>query len=190
MNIKNKFLTISAVFIAMVSPALCQNEIKPGKAVQVTIKGVPAAEQAKIDGQYSVTDGGVISMPYIGAIRAAGMRPGDLAASIESRYRAEGIYRTPTIQVFASSTDTMDKPFVTVGGQVRKTGPVEFTQGLTLYQAVQSAGGATEFGTVKRVVLTRNGSQKTYDITQTQFMSIPLYPSDTIEVPQKNMFGR
>jgi protein involved in polysaccharide export with SLBB domain len=189
MNFSKTCLVISGLF-ALVGSALAQNEIKPGKAVQVTIKGVPASEQAKIDGQYSVTDGGVISMPYIGTVRAAGLRPGDLAASIESRYRAEGIYRTPTIQVFASSTDTMDKPFVTVGGQVRKTGPVEFTQGLTLYQAVQAAGGATEFGTVKRVVLTRNGSQRTYDITQTQFMSIPLYPSDTIEVPQKNILGR
>lgn len=185
---KKLILSLSALLVFSF-PAFSQNEIKAGKAVQITIKGVPSTEQAKIDGQYSVTDTGIINMPYIGAIRAVGLRPGDLAAAIQARYRNEGIYRTPTIQVFASSTDTMDKPFVTVGGQVRRTGPVEFTQGLTLYQAIQSAGGATEFGSVKRVTLYRNGTSKRYDVTQPASMRIPLQPSDTIEVPQKNMLG-
>ena len=179
--------------VAIVSPAILysQSEIKPGKAVNITIKGVPAEEQAKIDGQYSVTDGGVINMPYIGPIRAAGLRPGDLAANIQSSYRAQGIYRTPTIQVFSNAVGTsVDEQEVTIGGEVRKTGPVKFTLGLTLYQAIQAAGGANDFGTLKRVILFRDGSQKRYDVTQPQFMTIPLEPSDTIQVPLKNLFGQ
>ena len=102
MNLRKMFAVLVALF-ALMAPAFSQSEIKAGKAIQITIKGVPAEEQAKIDGQYSVTDGGVVNMPYIGAIRAAGMRPGDLAATIQARYRSEGIYRTPTIQVFSSA---------------------------------------------------------------------------------------
>ena len=189
MNLKG-ILTIAAAVFSLAAPAIAQNEIKAGRAVQVTIKGVPPEEQQKIDGNYSVTDGGLINLPYIGAVRAAGLRPGDLAASIQASYKSQGIYRTPTIQVFASSTDALDKPIVTVGGQVRRTGPVEFTQGLTLYQAIQAAGGANEFGSVKRVILYRGGQRKQYDVTQSQFMRIPLEPSDTIEVPQKNIIGQ
>ena len=189
MNFK-KLLFGFSLLSSFAMPAYSQNEIKPGKAIQITIGGVPTEEQSKINGQYSISDSGVISMPYIGSIRAAGLRPADLAASIQASYRAQGIYRTPTIQVFASSTDTMDKPFVTVGGFVRKTGPVEFTQGLNLYQAIQSAGGANEFGSLKRVTLFRGGKSKTYDLTQPQFMRIQLEPSDTIDVPQKNWLGQ
>ncbi len=189
MNLR-KIVAAVAALVCLVTPAFAQTEIKPGKAVNISIKGVPVEEQQKIDGPYSVTDTGVVNMPYIGAIRAAGLRPGELAAAIQATYKSQGIYRNPTIQVFASSVDTLEKPMVTVGGQVRRPGPVEYTQGLTLYQAIQAAGGATEFGTVTRIVLYRGGKSQRYNVEQEQFKRIPLEPSDTIEVPQKNIIGR
>ena len=42
---------------------------------------------------------------------------------------------------------------------------------------------------MKRVKLFRGGQQTVYDLTKAQFMSIPVEPNDTIEVPQKNMLG-
>jgi protein involved in polysaccharide export with SLBB domain len=184
-----KILTAFLAMLLFAVPAFSQ-EIKPGKAVQITIQGVPLEEQQKINGQYSVTDGGTISMPMLGAVRAAGLRPGDLAANIQARYKSEGIYRNPTIQVFATEQGmTVNEELVTVGGQVRRPGPVKYSRDLTLYQAIQAAGGATEFGSLKRVTLFRGSSQKRYDVTQSQFMNIPLQPSDTIDVPQKTAFG-
>lgn len=191
MNIKKLFAALMMAF-AFAGPALAQSEIKAGKALQITIQGVPTEEQQKINGQYMVTDGGTISMPLLQSpIRAAGMNPGSLASVIQSRYKSEGIYRNPTIQVFSNAEGAgVDKQFVTVGGQVRRPGPVEYSRELTLYQAIQAAGGATEFGTLKRVILLRGGKGRAYDASQTQFMNIPLSPSDTIEVPQKNWMGR
>jgi protein involved in polysaccharide export with SLBB domain len=84
----------------------------------------------------------------------------------------------------------VDEQVVYIGGQVRKTGPVAFVKGLTLYQAIQAGGGPTEFGSIKRVKLFRGGSQKLYDLTKAQFMRIPLEPNDTIEVPEKNLLGQ
>ena len=63
------------------------------------------------------------------------------------------------------------------------------TKGLTLYQAIQAAGGATEFGSMKRVKLFRNGRQTLYNLTDSKAMGISVQPNDTIEVPQKNMLG-
>lgn len=190
MNLRKVFAALATVFL-LAFPASAQNVIKAGKAIQITIQGVPLEEQQKINGQYSVTDGGTISLPMLnGPIRAAGLRPGDLQNIIQSRYKGEGIYRNPTIQVFATGEgSTVNEEMVTVGGQVRRTGPVKYTSDLTLYQAIQAAGGANEFGSLKRVTLMRNGVVKRYDVTQSQFMNIPLQPNDTIDVPQKTILG-
>lgn len=190
MNMKKLIAVVALVFASML-PALSQSEIKPGRALQITIQGVPAEERSKFDGQYMVTDNGMINLPHLNPIRAVGLRPGDLANVIQTRYKSEGIYRNPTIQVFSNAEGAgVDQQLVTIGGQVRRPGPVAYSRELTLYQAIQAAGGATEFGSLKRVVLYRGGKGRRYDVTQPQFMNIPLSPSDTIEVPQKTMLGQ
>lgn len=189
MNLKTIFTAIITALLLSI-PAFSQAEIKAGRAIQITIQGVPTDEKAKIDGMYPVGVNGTINMPFLnGTLRAAGMFPEDLALSIENAYKREQIYRNPTIQVFASSADVLDEQQVHVGGRVRTPGPTKFNDGLTLYQAVQAAGGATEFGSMKRVKLFRGGQQRQYDLTQAKFMQIPLRPGDTIEVPQKTITG-
>jgi protein involved in polysaccharide export with SLBB domain len=91
--------------------------------------------------------------------------------------------------VISNRDNSINEQTVYLGGQVRAPGPKAFTKGLTLYQAIQAAGGATEFGSMKRVKLFRGSRQTTYDLTKSQFMSIPVQPNDTVEVPQKNMIG-
>ena len=157
----------------------------------VSIQGVPSEEKGRIDGSYPVSDAGMINMPFIGQVRAAGLRNEDLAISLQNRYKSAGIYNNPTIQVVTNRENAgVDEQVVYLGGQVRKTGQVPFVRGLTLYQAIQAAGGPTEFGSIKRVKLFRGGNQKLYDITKTQFMRIPLEPNDTIEVPEKTIFNQ
>lgn len=186
MNLKRIVAGLLALFCMSVS-VLAQ--IQPGRAIQITVSGVPTEEKARFDPIYPVSEAGTINMPFIGQVRAAGLRAEQLASALESRYKSAGIYRNPTFQVIDSSSKTLEQQVVVVGGQVRKTGPVPYNRNLTLYQAIQNAGGATEFGSMKRVKLIRAGQQKQYDLTQLQFMQIPLEPDDTIEVPQKTPWG-
>jgi protein involved in polysaccharide export with SLBB domain len=187
MNLKN---LITALFAWLCLSASLLGQIQAGKPVVITILGVPAQEKSAIDGTYPVSDGGTINMPYLGLIRAAGVRSEDLSITLQSRYRAAGIYTNPTIQVISTAEGgTINQQQVFIGGQVRRSGPVPFSNDLTLWQAVQAAGGPTEFGSMKRVKLLRGGAQKTYDLTQPQFMRIPLRPNDAIEVPQKTPWG-
>ncbi len=79
---------------------------------------------------------------------------------------------------------------VTVGGQVRAPGPVRHTDKLTLYTAIQAARGATEFGSMKRVKLLRDGKPEIYDATDDTEMQTPLKPGDVVIVPQKTLFGK
>jgi polysaccharide export outer membrane protein len=180
-----KFLLKTCLLLALAAlPAFGQIQI--GKSITITVLGVPTEEKGRIDGAYPVADNGTINMPFIGQVRAAGLRPEVLAATLESRYRSAQIYRNPTFQVVASTEGSMlEDSVVHIGGQVGRTGPVKYTRGLTLYQAIQAAGGPTPFGTLKRVKVLRAGKQRQYDLTQLQFMQIPLEPNDTVEVPQK-----
>lgn len=165
------------------------SQIEAGKAIQITISGVPSEEKGRIDGIYPVSDAGFINMPFIDTVRAAGLRNEDLAVSLQSRYKSLGIYTNPTIQVISNTGNSINEQTVYLGGQVRGPGPKAFTKGLTLYQAIQAAGGATEFGSMKRVKLFRGGRQTEYDLTKSQYMNVPVQPNDTIEVPQKGILG-
>jgi tetratricopeptide (TPR) repeat protein/secreted protein with Ig-like and vWFA domain len=80
-------------------------------------------------------------------------------------------------------------PQINIGGQVETAGPQEFKKGMTLGDAVASAGGATVFGSTKRVRVYRDGKAQTYDLTDESLAGIELQPNDTIEMPQKNWMG-
>ncbi|MCP5533839.1 MAG: polysaccharide biosynthesis/export family protein [Akkermansiaceae bacterium] len=186
MNLRSLLLCLLAV-CGFATPVLSQ--IQPGRAIQISISGVPPEETQRINQIYPVSESGMVNMPFIGKVNAAGLRAEQLASSLESRYKSAGIYRNPTFQVIDSSQKTIEEQVIVVGGQVQRPGPVPYTRTLTLYQAIQAGGGATPFGSMKRVKLFRGGKQKQYDLTKSQFMHIPLEPNDTIEVPQKTVLG-
>ncbi len=187
---KYRFPVLSLLLLLGLTTIL-NAQIRTGSSVQISIMGVPQEEKTKIDSMYFVASNGTINMPFIGTIRAAGKRPEVLAAAIQSSYRAAQIYTNPTIQVVSTAEEGgVQEQRVHLGGQVRTPGPIPFTKGLTIYQAVQTAGGTTEFGSQRRVKLYRNGKISTLDITDPQYMRVPLQPNDTIEVERKNWLGR
>ena len=183
-------LLIIAALASLASIASAQSTISAGRAIEIRIQGVPTEEMSRVNNTYPVSDGGYIRMPFIGNIRAAGKRPDSLAQSIEAAYKSAQIYTNPTVQVLASSDETLAEHVVTVGGYVQRPGPVKYVRGLTLYNAVQSGGGATPFGSMHRVRLIRNGRLREYDLFKTEAKGVLVEPSDTIEIPQKNIFGR
>ncbi len=188
MNTKYLLATLF-VFCSVISSLFSQ--IESGTSVQITIMGVPVEEKGKIDALYPVFSNGTINLPYIGIIRAAGMQPETLAAAIQREYRNAEIYTNPTIQVISTAEGAgVREQLVHVGGEVRRPGPIKFNNNLTLYQAVQAAGGESEFGSVRRVILYRSGKSQTLDLREAKNKSITLQPEDTIEVPAKDIFGR
>lgn len=165
-------------------------QIRAGKSVNITISGVPEQDRATITNTYPVSESGMINMPYIGQVRAAGLRNDQLASALQERYKSSGYYTHPTIQVLSNAIDTTpDTEIVTVGGDVRVPGPRPYSKDLTLWGAIQGAGGANEFGSMRRVRVYRNGVSKTYDVTKPQFKQIPLQRNDSIEVPRKTPWG-
>lgn len=185
-----KYLLKSILLLVCFS-AQAFSQIQVGKPVEIKIQGVPAEEKGRIDGTYTVSGSGSINMPFIGQVQAAGMSPESLQITLQNRFKSDGIYTNPTIQVISTQEQgVITQQTVTVGGEVRRPGPVPYARELTLWMAIQAAGGATEFGARNRVTLYRGGTSKQYDTSKAQFMSIPLQPNDTVEVPQKNFLGK
>lgn len=185
---KHLFVLLACLF-GLLPAVNAQSTISAGRAIEIRIQGVPATETTLINNTYPVSESGTIRMPFVGSIRAAGLSPQQLAVSIEAAYRAAEIYTRPTIQVFASTDETIAKLRLTVGGQVKSPGPVEYVRDMTLNDAVQAARGPTEFGAMKRVQLIRGKDRKEYNLSDPKHMSILVQPNDTIMVPQKNWTG-
>lgn len=187
MNLKNLFLALFAMILVSTHASA---QIRAGKAINITISNVPAEDKATVNGTYPVSDSGTINMPMIGTVHAAGLSSAALQSTLQERYKSAEIYTNPTIQVLVDAEGAnVAQESVTVGGQVRKPGPVVYSRELTLWQAIQNAGGATEFGSMHRVKLFRDGKMKQYDVTKAQYMAIPLQRNDTIDVPQKTAWG-
>lgn len=88
----------------------------------------------------------------------------------------------------AENTPQPNTSGVVVGGAVNSPQTIE-KENLTLAEAIVRAGGATEFGSKKRVRVHRDGEIQTYDLTNKELQEVILQPGDNVEVPQKNWFG-
>ena len=176
--------------LMMGSAALQAGSIEADQAVDIVVQGVPPSEGARLNGKYPVSGSGYIHMWEVGQIKAAGVDTSTLARRIEAAYKNAEIYTNPTFQVFSSSADVLKQQMVTVGGKVNSPGPKPYRKGMTLFQAVTAAGGPTAFGAKNRVRLYRNNRVSTYDMNQAKHKQLLLDPNDTVEVPEKNWFGR
>lgn len=183
------FLNLLLVFICTLSTAF--SAIQAGQTVVVKIMGVPAEQAAQIDASYPISDEGLINLPFVGRMKAEGLEAGQLAMKIQKGYRDGEIFNDAVIQVVANDRqgDVVEE-VVHVGGQVATPGPRAFRKGLTVFQAVQAAGGANEFGAMNRVKLYRDGKSQTIDLKDDAGKAVVTRPDDTIEVPQKNFFNK
>ena len=186
---KSKTLSLVAlVSIFLSSPLFSQ--IEAGNSVIIKIMGVPVEEKAKIDETYPVSKHGKVNLPLVGEIQAAGLDSDQLAKSIQKAFRDGDIFSDATIQVI--STQDEKGPVaqkVHIAGKVNNPGACDFTKDLTLFQAVQARGGATEFGAMNRVLLLRDGKQQEINLKTVEGKNMITKPNDTIEVPAKSITG-
>lgn len=186
---KHRFLFVIALLaLAWISPCLAQ--IVAGRGIEIRILGVPPEERGRIDGNYSVSSSGTVRMPFVGEVNLSGMSTNAAAAKLESVYKSAGIYSSPTFQISASGADVVRQDVVTVSGFVRSPGPKPYSPGLTLFQAVAAAGGANEFGSMKRVLLMRGKSNRVYNLNNIEDRNVVLQANDTIEIPEKTWRGQ
>ncbi|MGJ8671725.1 polysaccharide biosynthesis/export family protein [Rubritalea sp.] len=193
-----KILILFCLLLGLTQSILMASYVSNGEKVTITIKGVPQSEQAAINGEYVVSDGGLLYMPMLtDGIKASGSSSSNVARRIEAAYKGAKIYANPRITIITTKDNleleqTMKKnnEYVTVAGHVKRPGPVQYNQGMSIYDAVASAGDSTAFGAMNRVQLLRNGKRSLYNLKKDVHRTYKVKPGDTITVPEKNFLGQ
>ena len=144
-------------------------------------------KEADVSRSVPVRPDGKISLPLLNDVQAAGLTPQQLAASIRDglkKYIAD-----PEVTVIVTAVNSRR---VYVMGEVTHPGVVPLTHGMTVLQALASAGSFTQFANVKGIYLLRNenGKQVKYPFNykavlkgQNTEQNLELKPGDTVVVP-------
>jgi polysaccharide export outer membrane protein len=130
-----------------------------------------------ISGEYEIDSGGGVSVPLAGHIKAAGLTTRQLERSIASAL-SKGIVRDPRVNVEIA----LYRPYYILG-EVKKSGEYPYRLGLTVLDAVASAGGFTYRANENKVYLRRSGggAEEIYALDA----PVPVFPGDNIRIPER-----
>lgn len=135
---------------------------------------------------------GKISVPLIGDIKAAGLAPEELAASISTALA--NYVKNPQVTVVvtnASSSEFLQR--VRVTGAVNAPTSIAYSKGMTVMDLVLVTGGVTEFADANNTQLYRNTKSgvKSYRIKLRDILekgdittNYAIQPGDIITVPE------
>ena len=179
-------LTLLLGFLSESRAQSVESLLRPGDSLVVKLSGVPADEIAIVSNTYDISDNGTINLPYIGELHASGMRASQLQRAIESAYKSGEIYTHPTILVSTNNTKENATQVVYVSGEVKTPGRIVMTPGMSIMDAITSAGGPTDFASMKRVKMTRGGVTRELDLRKVDNpdAAIASQPGDRVFVPK------
>jgi protein involved in polysaccharide export with SLBB domain len=133
----------------------------------------------RLTGEYAVTGAGELSFPLIGNIPAAGKSVEDVRETIRSRL-ANGYLKDPRVSVEVLNY----RPFYILG-EVTKPGQYPYVIGMTVQQAVATAGGYTYRANTRRVFIKRTLSTSEKQFNLRRDVPIAIQPGDTIRVSER-----
>jgi polysaccharide biosynthesis/export protein len=129
--------------------------LSPGDVIKLSF-----AEESDLDQTQKIRRDGTISLPYLGQVTAAGKRVIDLQHELTSRY--DEYLDNPEVLVTLETGSAT----VIISGFATYPGKVTFDRPTTVYQAIMTAGGVSDYGSLSNIHLTRiiNGVQRTETI--------------------------
>jgi polysaccharide export outer membrane protein len=197
-------ILIGAFFVSSIF-CLAQEKAPAGKPSAVTAPASPAStagdgyvigpsdvltitvwKEPTLSNSLLVRSDGMISMPLLGDVKASGLTPLQLADQIATKLKK--YIQDPNVSVVLAQINSKK---VYLLGEVAKIGPVEMTSGMTLLEAIASAGGLTEYANSKKIYILRDEAGKHQKIQvhykaalkgNSEF-NLTLKPGDTIVVP-------
>ncbi|MDP9120757.1 MAG: polysaccharide export protein [Acidobacteriota bacterium] len=122
----------------------------PYKMVQGDLLSIRFYGNTELNEEVPIRPDGAISLPFIGDIQAAGRTPAELDEELTRRFTGE--LARPRIAVVVREFGNQR---VYVGGEVSKPGVLPLRGTVTLFQALQEAGGLTVAARRQQVVLIR-----------------------------------
>ena len=130
-----------------------------------------------LSGEFEVDGTGLISMPLIGQLPAAGLSTAELENAIAARL-SDGYVLNPRVSVEVINY----RPFYILG-EVGRPGEYPYTSGLTVQNAVAAAGGFT-YRANKRIVYIKSmegNEEVVYNLTP----GTRVQPGDTVRIGER-----
>jgi len=143
-------------------------------------------KEPTLSGSILVRPDGMISLPLLGDVQASGLTPPQLADQITTKLKK--FVQDPNVSVVIGQ---IHSKIVYLLGEVGKKGPIDMTPGMTLLEAIGSAGGLTEYANAKKIYILRDEGGKHLKIPVhykealkgDSTLDLALKPGDTIVVP-------
>jgi polysaccharide export outer membrane protein len=188
-----KETTVAAARIDSASPADHKTESIPATTDAAYLIGpedvldISVWKEPDVSRVVPVRPDGRISLPLINDVQAAGLSPQQLAGSVSEKLKK--YLNGPQVTVIVTAINSQR---VFVVGEVLRAGAFPMLPGMTVLQALSSAGGFTTFADVKKihVVRMRNGKQIEIPFNYRDVLkgdnaeqNIKLEAGDTIVVP-------
>jgi polysaccharide export outer membrane protein len=146
----------------------------PGDKIRVTVFG----EQA-VNGEYTVGPDGAVAFPLIGAVAARGLTIAQLQAAITAKLAA-GYILDPRVAI-----DVLNfRPFYILG-EVNRPGQYPYAEGLSVAQAVATAGGYTYRARTSRVFIRRADNAVEEELSLKKGRQVWVMPGDTVRVGER-----
>jgi polysaccharide biosynthesis/export protein len=151
------------------------------------VLGVVFWRDADMTGDVVVRPDGMITLPLLHDIKAAGLRPDELRLKIVEA--AAKLIEDPNVSVVVRQINSRN---VFITGQVARPGPYPVSGQMTVLQLIAIAGGVGEFADKKNITITRVQGGKTEtlkfnykDVAKGKSLeqNIILKPGDTVVVP-------
>ncbi len=143
-----------------------------GDELKVTVFG-----EADLSGAYVVDGDGQITMPLVGQVVVGKLTLSETANMLETRLK-DGWLRDPKV----TAELVKGRPYYILG-EVNKPGEYPFSAGLTVMNAIASAGDFTYRADKVRILIKSadNPNEREVDLTPTT----PVQPGDTIRVRER-----
>lgn len=163
--------------------------LQVGDQIAIKFWGSP-----ELDQELKIRPDGRISLPFIDEVEAAGLTPAELDAQLTQAYTGE--LAQPDITVIVREAGGQE---IYIGGEVKNQGAFEFRGQLSLYQAIQQAGGFLPTARRHQVLVIRTTSDGERLAAAVDLMPVvsgqdpdadlALQPADIIFVPRAKIIN-
>ena len=140
--------------------------------VRITVYGEPG-----LTGEYFVTSSGTVNLPLAGDVQASGLTLRDFRERLIKALQ-DGYLKDPKISVEVLTF----RPFYILGEVVRP-GQYPYTTGLTVFNAVATAGGFTYRANTRKIFIKKPTDSQEHEYPLNS--QTPISPGDTVRVPER-----
>lgn len=146
--------------------------LRPTDQIRVQVYNEP-----NISGDYQIDSSGFVSVPLAGRVKASGVTTAQLEKALASRLN-NGLLKDPRVSIQIAGY----APFY-IHGEVKRSGEFPFRPGLTVMDAIATAGGYTYRANESQVFVRRAGTdtEHVYPLDS----RIAVFPGDNIRIPER-----